>query len=186
MKHNIRIVSTYPPRRCGIGTFARDLAGALEHFTGEAGTIRVTAIDREGLPYNIPVDLVIDQYDPQSWRYAIDDIIARAGDMIGEVADLLLRGDEADWALSYGVSCQKILLSIRTSQSRKRAEQVIRSIVSRVGTGGGHETIAGGQIPLVKGTKVELRRLEGLIRKRFLRSVGTAKSSGRRLVNSQT
>jgi len=78
MPYNIRIVSTYPPRRCGIGTFCRDLANALEHFTGEVGTIRVAAIDKEGLPYDIPVDLVIDQYDPQSWVFAIKDIITRA------------------------------------------------------------------------------------------------------------
>jgi glycosyltransferase involved in cell wall biosynthesis len=89
MRHNIRIVSTYPPRRCGIGTFARDLASALEHFTGEIGTIRVAAIDREGLPYSIPVDLVIDQYDPQSWRYAIDDIIARTGESTDKTAVLI-------------------------------------------------------------------------------------------------
>ncbi|MHC4625826.1 MAG: glycosyltransferase family protein [Planctomycetota bacterium] len=89
MRHNIRIVSTYPPRRCGIGTFARDLANALEHFTGEVGTIRVAAIDREALPYSIPVDLVIDQYDPQSWQYAIDDIIARAGESTDKTVVLL-------------------------------------------------------------------------------------------------
>jgi nanoRNase/pAp phosphatase (c-di-AMP/oligoRNAs hydrolase) len=103
-------------------------------------------------------------------------------DMVGEVADLLLRDDEAEWALCYGVSQQKILLSIRTSQSGRRAEQVIRSIVSKVGSGGGHETIAGGQIPLVKGTKAELRRLEALIRRRFLRSIGTKGKKARRLV----
>ena len=43
MPHNIRIVSTYWPRRCGIGTFSRDLANALEHFTGEVGNVRVAA-----------------------------------------------------------------------------------------------------------------------------------------------
>jgi glycosyltransferase involved in cell wall biosynthesis len=80
MPYNIRIVSTYPPRRCGVGTFSRDLATALEHFTGEVGHIRVTAIDNSNLPYDIPVDLVIDQYDPTSWRYAIKDIIARANE----------------------------------------------------------------------------------------------------------
>jgi len=78
--YNVRIVSTYPPRRCGIGTFSRDLANALEHFTGEVGSIRVTAIDTEGLPYSIPVDLVIDQYNPHSWKYAVKDILARANE----------------------------------------------------------------------------------------------------------
>lgn len=78
MAYNIRIVSTYPPRRCGIGTFSRDLANALEHFTGEVGHIRVSAIDNEGLPYNIPVDLVIDQANPAAWKHAIKDILARS------------------------------------------------------------------------------------------------------------
>jgi glycosyltransferase involved in cell wall biosynthesis len=80
MPYNIRIVSTYPPRRCGIGTFSRDLANALEHFTGEVGHIRVSAIDKEGLPYDIPVDLIIDQYNPESWGHAIKDIPARAAE----------------------------------------------------------------------------------------------------------
>jgi len=78
MAYNIRMVGTYPPRRCGVGTFSRDLANALEHFTGEVGNIRVSAIDKEKLPYNIPVDLVINQYNPQSWRDAANNIITRA------------------------------------------------------------------------------------------------------------
>ena len=57
MPYNIRIVSTYPPRRCGIGTFSRDLATALAHFTAEVGHIRVAAIDSHHGPYGIPVDL---------------------------------------------------------------------------------------------------------------------------------
>ncbi len=78
MPYNIRIVSTYPPRRCGIGTFSRDLANALEHFTGEIGHIRIAAIDKDKLPYSIPVDLVIDQYDTLSWVQATQDIVTRA------------------------------------------------------------------------------------------------------------
>jgi glycosyltransferase involved in cell wall biosynthesis len=76
--YNIRIVSTYPPRRCGIGTFSRDLASALEHFTGEVSHIRVAAIDKNNGRYSIPVDLVIDQYNSRSWDFAIKDIITRA------------------------------------------------------------------------------------------------------------
>ncbi len=78
MPYNIRIVSTYPPRKCGIGTFSRDLATALEHFTGEVGHIRVATIDNDNGPYDIPVDLKIDQYNPQSWADAITNISSRA------------------------------------------------------------------------------------------------------------
>ena len=63
MAWNIRMVSTYPPRRCGIGTFCRDLSNALSQFSGEVGHIRIAAIDNNHGPYNIPVDLVIDQYN---------------------------------------------------------------------------------------------------------------------------
>jgi glycosyltransferase involved in cell wall biosynthesis len=75
---NIRIVGTYPPRRCGIATFSRDLANALEHFTEEVDRVDVAAIDDESGPYNTPVDLVIDQRSPDSWRQATEEIIAKA------------------------------------------------------------------------------------------------------------
>jgi len=78
MPYNIRMVSTYPPRRCGIGTFSRDLATALENFTAELGNIRIAAIDNGRGRYDIPVDLTIDQYNPVSWQDTITNIIARA------------------------------------------------------------------------------------------------------------
>lgn len=78
MAYNIRIISTYPPRKCGIGTFSRDLANALEHFTSEVGSIRLAAVDKDNLPYHIPVDLIIDQYNPLSWKNITEDIIVRA------------------------------------------------------------------------------------------------------------
>lgn len=80
MPYNIRMVSTYPPRKCGIGTFSRDLATALEHLTAEVGHIRVAAIDKGNGPYGIPVDLVIDQYNPQAWVNTTKHIITRAGE----------------------------------------------------------------------------------------------------------
>ena len=78
MPYNVRIVSTFPPLRCGIGTFTRDMANALEHFTGEVGHIRVATIDDEDLSYHIPVDLVIDKFNPDSWRDATHNITQRA------------------------------------------------------------------------------------------------------------
>jgi len=75
---NIRIVGTYPPRRCGIATFSRDLATALGHFAEDVSGVEVTAIDDHNGPYGRPVDAVIDQYSPASWRRAAEDAIARA------------------------------------------------------------------------------------------------------------
>jgi len=77
MPYNVRIVSTYPPRRCGIGTFSRDLATALGYFTAEVGNIRIAAIDNASGPYRIPVELMIDQHNPASWRAATASIVSR-------------------------------------------------------------------------------------------------------------
>ncbi|NIP25739.1 MAG: hypothetical protein GWN67_10170 [Phycisphaerae bacterium] len=89
MPYNIRFVSTYPPRKCGIGTFSRDLSTALAHFTGEVGHIRITAIDNGNGPYGIPVDLTIDQYNPQSWADAIVNISARVKESANPTVILL-------------------------------------------------------------------------------------------------
>lgn len=77
-KINIRIVGTYPPRRCGIGTFSRDLTEALEHFAEEVRGVDVAVIDDQSGPYCTPVDVVIDQYSPESWRLATEQVITKA------------------------------------------------------------------------------------------------------------
>jgi len=77
-KLNIRIVGTYPPRRCGVATFSRDLTDALQHFAEEVRRVDVAAIDDQSGPYGAPVDLVIDQYSHKSWRQATKEVIARA------------------------------------------------------------------------------------------------------------
>jgi len=79
MPYNIRMVSTYPPRRCGIGTFSRSLANALSNFTAEVGYIRIAAINDGKKVYNIPVDIVIDQNSPASWKSVAGEIAWRAG-----------------------------------------------------------------------------------------------------------
>jgi glycosyltransferase involved in cell wall biosynthesis len=56
------------------------LATALENLTAEVGYIRVAAIDNDNGPYGIPVDLVIDQYNPLSWADTTEHIITRAGE----------------------------------------------------------------------------------------------------------
>lgn len=89
MTWNIRMISTYPPRRCGIGTFCRDLSNALSHFTGEVSNIRIAAIDNQHGPYNIPVDLVISQYNPAAWKRTAQEIVTRAKESPNRTAVVL-------------------------------------------------------------------------------------------------
>jgi nanoRNase/pAp phosphatase (c-di-AMP/oligoRNAs hydrolase) len=103
-------------------------------------------------------------------------------DMIAEVADLLLRNDQTSWTLCSGLWRNKMYISVRTSQDGKPAGQVIKKVVGRKGTGGGHTLFAGGQVPLVKGTKTEQDKLVKYIQKRFLNAIGASNDKSSRLV----
>ena len=118
-----------------------------------------------------------------------DTIITELGDidnpdMIGEVADLLLRHDGIEWVMSSGIFNDKLLISIRANDEKKRADHAIKKIVNRIGTGGGHLTYAGAQVPL--GDQKALKNIpktEKIIRNRFLKITGHYKSKGRRLID---
>jgi nanoRNase/pAp phosphatase (c-di-AMP/oligoRNAs hydrolase) len=105
-------------------------------------------------------------------------------DMIGEVADLLLRHEEVDWAMCYGFFNDQLLISLRTQDSTLDAGDVARNIVEKLGTGGGHARMAGGQILLRADERLtpKCARLERLIRGRFLKSIGIRTRKGRPLV----
>jgi len=105
-------------------------------------------------------------------------------DMTGEIADLLVRDDEAGWALCYGFLEGRLLISIRTSEESLRADKVIRRVVGRKGTGGGHPSYAGGQIPLEGTEPAAMRRLERKVLRRFLRIIGTTDAKEQKLIRS--
>jgi len=105
-------------------------------------------------------------------------------DMIAEVADLLLREDETTWSMCTGLWNEKIMISIRTSEENKLAEKVIKSMVFRKGTGGGHLTYAGGQVPLTTGTKAEREEAEKHIEEKFLKAIGAEEDRSVSLVKA--
>jgi nanoRNase/pAp phosphatase (c-di-AMP/oligoRNAs hydrolase) len=93
-------------------------------------------------------------------------------DMIGEVADLLLRCEGMDWVLCQGIFGKRALFSIRTSDPSANAGRVAHQVAGQRGSGGGHTVLAAGQIPLATGTREERRAVEEFIVQRFLRATG--------------
>lgn len=93
-------------------------------------------------------------------------------DMLGEVADLLLRDDGCTWTLCYGIHHGEFRLSVRTSESSADAGKVAHRIVGRKGSGGGHSASAAGRIPLTHNTSEERHLTERHIVKRFLEAAG--------------
>jgi nanoRNase/pAp phosphatase (c-di-AMP/oligoRNAs hydrolase) len=105
-------------------------------------------------------------------------------DMISEVADLLLREDETTWTMCTGFWNDKLLISIRTSEESNLAEKVIKHIVARRGTGGGHLTYAGGQIPLLGRTKTGREHLVRDVERKFVAAIGAQLGDGVQLVRT--
>ncbi len=105
-------------------------------------------------------------------------------DMIGEMADLILRDEQIDWVLCHGVYQNKLLLSIRTEAENPPASKVIRHLVARRGTGGGHVSYAGGQIPIEKLPQKDLTRLIISLERNFIKQVepGQQKAAPQKLL----
>jgi polysaccharide biosynthesis protein PslF len=84
-RYNLRIVSSYHPRLCGIGIYSENYITGTTRFTSETSAIRVAAIDRkEGKAHNeyhFPVDVIIKQDEESSWRDAARDIAQRSIEM---------------------------------------------------------------------------------------------------------
>ncbi len=77
----------------------------------------------------------------------------RIPDHVAEVADMLLRLRSIRWTLVMGYYRQSIFLSLRTTRRDMDAGAIMESLVENIGTGGGHEMMAGGRIDQVPAEK---------------------------------
>ena len=92
-------------------------------------------------------------------------------DIVPEIADLLLRMEGKTWALSTGSHGDRLYLSIRTSNSRADAGNLMRKLIAGRGKGGGHGTMAGGYVVVPKTATDGGRALERDISQRFARAL---------------
>jgi nanoRNase/pAp phosphatase (c-di-AMP/oligoRNAs hydrolase) len=92
-------------------------------------------------------------------------------DIVPEIADLLLRMEGKTWTLCTGVHGDRLYLSIRTSNPRAEAGNLMRRLVGKGGKGGGHGTLAGGYVVLGKNGADGQRALERAVTHRFVRAL---------------
>ncbi len=98
-----------------------------------------------------------------------------AQEMIAEAADLLLRVEGVSWSLCMGRVDHVLHLSIRTSDRDGHAGRVAHRLAGRRGYGGGHQALAGVQIPVGEAPRNDprLARLAVTLVRRFLRATGS-------------
>ncbi|HKL24560.1 MAG TPA: hypothetical protein VJ912_04445 [Candidatus Nanoarchaeia archaeon] len=89
MAYDIYMISTYPQRKCGVGTFAENLVDSIGK---NVNSVKVAPIEKkdEYNPYTYPVikDWMIDQYNPDSWKKAAHKISSEAMDKDNSVVIL--------------------------------------------------------------------------------------------------
>lgn len=104
-------------------------------------------------------------------------------DMIPEVADLLLRNEGTTWTLASGIYQDHILLSLRTTDNTGDAGRIAKRLAGRKGTGGGHQMMAGGQIPLDNPDDEDAcRKTVETLHRRFLRFLNADRDEAEALV----
>ncbi len=69
-------------------------------------------------------------------------------DLAAEMADLLLRLQGVQWVICMGVFEEGLNLAVRTRDPQGGAGRLVQEIVNKMGTAGGHGTLAGGYVPL--------------------------------------
>jgi len=92
-------------------------------------------------------------------------------DIVPEIADLLLRMEGKTWTLATGIHGDRLYLSIRTTNLRADAGNLMRRLTGKRGKGGGHGTMAGGYVMLPKNGAESIRLLERQVGQRFAKAL---------------
>ncbi len=99
------------------------------------------------------------------------------------LADILLRFEEAQWALVTAVDGRGLVMSLRTYNPKFSAATLMSRLVRDLGEGGGHRTKAGGHIPLPQVTDSQIERVRKKVIRRYFRALGIDRPRPQKLVD---
>jgi len=108
--------------------------------------------------------------------------LAKNPEIVGEVADLLIRYDRVKRVLCAAVFRGDLLVSVRTERGGDDATGLLRQTLDGLGRGGGHQHRAGGKVAkITRGQRVP-EDLEETLRARWLAACGQRRRRGTRLI----
>jgi len=92
-------------------------------------------------------------------------------DFVAEMADFLLRIRNITWSICIGSYGNLIYISLRTSNVDANAARIIKKVIPRYGTAGGHDMIAGARIKIDRRKKKDIDRIKRSIIKKMLKEL---------------
>ncbi|NOX56713.1 MAG: hypothetical protein GXP27_20155 [Planctomycetes bacterium] len=106
---------------------------------------------------------------------------AEGPETVGEVADLLIRGEGIHRVLCAAAYNGDILVSVRTEEESDSAAELVRRTLKGLGHGGGHAHRAGGKIPGAAAEKISeaIRRTSRSLARGFPGRPAARNSTGR-------
>lgn len=107
---------------------------------------------------------------------------ASGPEIVGEVADLLIRGEGIERVLCGAGIEAGIAVSVRTTEAGGDASVLLAKTLKGLGHSGGHAQRAGGKIPTENPTERVSEDLQSEIRTRWLAACGVSSQRGTRLV----
>jgi hypothetical protein len=107
---------------------------------------------------------------------------AASPEIVGEVADLLIRCRDINRVMCAAALGGDVLFSVRTTEAGGDATELMRKAINGVGYGGGHRRRAGGKLLAAPRTDRITEELQAELRTRWLRACGIDSQRGTRLV----
>lgn len=108
---------------------------------------------------------------------------ADSPEIVGEVADLLIRYNRVTQVMCGAVIHGDLLVSVRAESGEDDASELVAKTLADLGHGGGHQNRAGGQVAnIARGRKVP-DDLEDALRGRWLAACGVTRRRGTRLIS---
>jgi nanoRNase/pAp phosphatase (c-di-AMP/oligoRNAs hydrolase) len=117
-------------------------------------------------------------YDDKAVITSIGEV--RYPDMVAEVADFLLRLDQAEWTAAMGYYQGALYVSLRTVNRDVNAGELLQKVLGSHHAGG-HDQIAGGRMPVPDGV-AGWQAAAQHVRERLIAALGIEKNSATDLV----